>query len=270
MSRPDQHLLLSRDGQVATLTINRPAKRNALTVAMWGELAAICAELDADPRLRVLVVTGAGPSFCAGADISSLSEDEAVLKSVVETAERALRNLAMPSIARISGHCFGGGNQIAVACDLRVADSTASFAVPPARLGVIYPVGSTRALVELIGPAATKRLIFTGQPIDAAQALRIGLVEQVVGPAELDAAVAELVAAILPLAPMTQNACKELVNLIADGGDADAAFERWTARWRLSSDGAEGPRAFLARRQPVFSWRPAGPAGASDGAEQPG
>lgn len=248
--------MLSVDGAVATLTINRPAKHNALTVAMWRELAAVCAELDADPRLRVLVVTGAGPSFCAGADISSLSEDEAVLKSVVETAERALRNLAMPSIAKISGHCLGGGNQIAVACDLRVADSTASFGVPPARLGVIYPVGSTRALVELVGPAAAKRLIFTAQFIDAAQALRIGLVEQVVEPGQLDAAVAELVAAMLPLAPMTQFASKDMVNLIADGGDADAAFDRWAGRWRLSADGVEGPAAFLARRQPLFSWRP--------------
>ncbi|HST49719.1 enoyl-CoA hydratase/isomerase family protein [Jatrophihabitans sp.] len=258
MSEPDpagSDLLLAVDGPVATLSINRPAKRNALTVAMWRRLAEVCAQLDADPAVRVLVVTGAGPSFCAGADISSLSEDEAVLKSVVSAAERALRNLPMPTIARISGHCFGGGNQIAVACDLRVADTTASFGVPPARLGVIYPVSSTRALVELVGPAAAKRLILTGQPIDAAQALRIGLVEQVVAPDELDAAVAELVAAILPLAPMTQVAGKELVNLIADGGDADAAFEEWTARWRLSADGVEGPRAFLARRPPVFSWR---------------
>jgi enoyl-CoA hydratase/carnithine racemase len=247
---------VSIDGPVATLTINRPAKRNALTVPMWRQLAAICAELDADPRLRVLVVTGAGPSFCAGADISSLSQDEAVLKAVVETAERALRNLAMPSIARISGHCVGGGNQIAVACDLRVADSSATFAVPPARLGVVYSVASTRALVQLVGPAAAKRLIFTAQSIDAAQALRIGLVDDVVAPDQLDSAVADLVAAILPLAPMTQFAGKELVNLIADGGDAEAAFERWAARWRASDDGAEGPRAFLARRQPEFSWRP--------------
>ena len=256
MSRPEQDLLVSIDGPVATLTINRPAKRNALTPAMWRELARICAELNADPALRVLVVTGAGPSFCAGADISSLSEDEAVLREVVGTAERALRALAFPSIAKIRGHCLGGGNQIAVACDLRVADSTASFGVPPARLGVIYPVGSTRALVELVGPAVAKRLIFTGQPVDAAQAMRMGLVEQVVEPGELDAAVAELVAAMLPLAPMTQFAGKELINLIADGGDADAAFDRWITRWRLSPDGAEGPRAFLARRQPVFNWRP--------------
>ncbi len=259
MSRPEQDLLLSVDGVVATLTINRPAKRNALTVAMWRRLAQVCAELAADSRLRMLVVTGAGASFCAGADISSLSEDVAALQSVVEAAELALRNLLIPTVAKIRGHCLGGGNQIALACDLRVADSTASFGVPPARLGVIYPVGSTRALVELVGPAAAKRLIFTAQPIDAAQALRIGLVEQVVEPAELDAAVAELVATMLPLAPMSQFAAKELVNLIADGGDADAAFERWAARWQLSTDGAEGPAAFLARRQPMFSWRPDSP-----------
>jgi enoyl-CoA hydratase/carnithine racemase len=258
MGTSGQELLVSIDGPVATLTINRPAKRNALTVPMWRELAAICAELDADPQLRVLVVTGAGPSFSAGADISSLSEDEAALKAVVEAAERALRNLAMPSIARISGHCFGGGNQIAAACDLRVADTSASFAVPPARLGVVYSAASTRALVQLVGPAAAKRLIFTAQPIDAAHALRIGLVDEVVAPGELDAAVADLVASILPLAPMTQFAAKELVNLIADGGDADVAFERWAAQWRLSADGVEGPAAFLARRQPVFSWRPDG------------
>jgi enoyl-CoA hydratase/carnithine racemase len=256
MDSGDEDLLVSIDGPVATLTINRPAKRNALTVAMWRQLSAICAELDADPRLRVLVVTGAGPSFCAGADISSLSADHASVRAVVETAELALRNLSMPSIARISGHCIGGGNQLALACDLRVADSTATFAVPPARLGVIYSVASTRALVQLVGPAAAKRLIFTAQPIDAAQALRIGLVDEVVAPDQLDSAVADLVAAMLPLAPMTQFAGKELVNLIADGGDADAAFEQWAARWRLSTDGVEGPRAFLARRQPVFSWRP--------------
>ncbi len=258
MSGPEpgaDDLPLVVDGPLATLIINRPAKRNALTVAMWRRLAERCAQLAADPAVRVLVVTGAGPSFCAGADISSLAENEAVLKSVVADAERSLRTLPMPTIARISGHCFGGGNQIAVACDLRVADSTASFGVPPARLGVIYPVSSTRALVELVGPAMAKRLIFTGQPIDAAQALRVGLIEQLVEPDELDAAVAELVAAILPLAPMTQVAGKEIVNLIADGGDADAAFEQWSARWRLSADGVEGPRAFLARRPPVFSWR---------------
>jgi enoyl-CoA hydratase/carnithine racemase len=123
----------------------------------------------------------------------------------------------------------------------------------------VYPVNSTRSLVELIGPAAAKLLIFTAQAIDAEQALRIGLVDQVVPAHELDGAVAELVSAMLPLAPMTQTATKELINAIADGLDADALHEQWYAAWAASADGSEGPRSFLERRAPRFSWRRSGP-----------
>lgn len=242
-------------GPVAEVRIDRPEKRNALTLAMWRELAGICADLDADAGLRAVIVTGSGPSFCAGADISALSEDDATMKAAVHAAEEALRRLAVPTIAKIRGHCLGGGNQIAVACDLRLADSTAVFAVPPARLGVIYPVNSTRALVELVGPATAKRLLFTASSIDATQALQVGLVDQVVAPAELDSAVAEVVESILPLAPMTQIASKQLIDTIARGGDADALHERWYAAWAAHEDGREGPRAFLERRVPAFTWR---------------
>jgi enoyl-CoA hydratase/carnithine racemase len=241
--------------RVATITINRPDKRNALTTDMWRQLAAICADLAADLSLRAAVVTGAGPSFCAGADITALSEDDATLKAVVYEAEEALRNLPVPTIAQISGHCMGGGNQIAVACDLRVADTTATFAVPPAKLSVVYPVNSTRSLVELIGPAAAKRLIFTAQSIDATEASRIGLVDQVVEPDALTDAVAELVASMLPLAPMTQTATKALINAIADGRDAEGMHADWYRAWQVSADGVEGPRSFLERRLPSFTWR---------------
>ena len=240
---------------VATVTIDRPEKRNALTLDMWRSLGEICLSLGGDTSLRVVVVTGAGPSFCAGADIGSLSEDEATLRAVVDSSEQALRNLAVPTIAAIRGHCMGGGNQIAVACDLRICEETAVFAVPPAKLGVVYSVHSTRSLMELIGPAEAKRMLFTALPIDAGEALRIGLVSQVVPADELDAAVASTVAAMLPLSPMTQVAAKELLNLIADGGDADSAYADWVVRWRASPDGAEGPNAFLQRREPEFRWR---------------
>lgn len=243
---------------VGTVTVNRPAKRNALTVDMWRQLAEICAELDGLATLRAVVLTGAGSSFCAGADISALSTDEATMRAVVAQAEQALRQLAVPTIARISGHCLGGGSQLAVACDLRVADRTASFAVPPAKLGVIYPVSSIRALTELVGPAWAKRLIFTAQPIDAETALRIGLVEQLVEPADLDAAIEDLLTSMLALSPMTQLATKQLVNLVADGpaaGDAESIYQRWLIEWQASSDGAEGPRAFLERRPPRFGWQ---------------
>jgi enoyl-CoA hydratase/carnithine racemase len=249
------NFVVAVDGGVGRISIDRPAKRNALTVDMWHQLALICAELAADTSLRAVVLSGTAPSFCAGADISALSADESVMREVVAAAERALRELPVPSIAQISGHCMGGGSQLAIACDLRVADSTATFAVPPAKLGVIYPVSSIRALTELVGPAWAKRLIFTAGVIDADEALRIGLVEQVVAPDQLDATVDALVAAMLPLSPMTQQATKQLVNLVADGGDADSAYEDWLSEWRSSPDGVEGPTAFLQRRAPEFSWR---------------
>lgn len=250
------NFLVTVDGGIGRISIDRPAKRNALTVDMWRQLALICTDLAADTSLRVVVLTGAAPSFCAGADISALSAEESVMRQVVAVAERALRELQVPSIARISGHCMGGGSQLAIACDLRVADTTATFAVPPAKLGVIYPVSSIRALTELVGPGWAKRLIFTAGTIDAAEALRIGLVEQVVQPDQLDATVDGLIAAMVALSPMTQQATKQLVNLVADGSDADSAYEDWLSEWRASPDGAEGPRAFLERRRPQFSWQP--------------
>ena len=249
-------------GAVATVTIDRPDKRNALTIGMWDELAAICGELAALPELRAVVVTGAGPTFCAGADISALSEDDRRMKASVFAAEEALRRLAVPTVAKISGYCMGGGNQIAVACDLRVADTTAVFGIPPAKLSVVYPPNSTKSLVELVGPAAAKRLIFTAAPVDATEALRIGLVDEVVQPEVLDATVDALVASMLPLAPMTQVATKQIVNAIADATPAaelDALHARWYAAWEASADGIEGPRAFLDKRKPNFTWRSSGP-----------
>lgn len=264
MSGPWQDFLVEpwpADGRVAVVTINRPAKRNALTVEMWLELAEICRALRDDQSLRALVLTGAGPSFCAGADISALSVDDASMKAAVYAAEEALRSLPLPTVARISGHCMGGGNQLAVACDLRVADSTAVFAITPAKLSVVYPVNSTRSLVELIGPSAAKRLLFTATTIDAEEALRIGLVDQVVPAEQLDRGVSELIMSMLPLAPLTQTASKDLINTIADGGDAEAAQRRWHAEWSASSDGVEGPQAFLQRRPAEFTWRRAEPPG---------
>jgi enoyl-CoA hydratase/carnithine racemase len=253
------HVKVERRDSAATVTIDRPAKHNALTVDMWRTLAGICTELATDPDLRVVVVSGAGPSFCAGADISALSTDDATMKIVVAEAERRLRSIPVPTVAKIRGHCLGGGSQIAVACDLRLCDTSATFGVPPARLSVVYPVSSTRALVELVGPSAAKRLIFTAVPVDAAEALRIGLVDEAVPPGELDGAVDRLLAQLLAAAPLTQAAAKEMINAIADGADAESVHEGWYRRWAASADGTEGPRAFLERRPPVFGWRPAGP-----------
>lgn len=246
-----------RVGTTATIRLARPAKRNAMTVGMWRRLAGLCAELASDRQVRAVVVTGAGPSFCSGADVSALTESDATLKAVVGAAEVGLRALPVPTVAAIRGHCWGGGMQIAVACDLRIATTDASFAVPPARLGVVYPAASLRAMTALVGPGVTKRMIFTGDPISAADALRVGLLEQVVEPDDLTGAVDALVAACAPRSLLSQSAAKAVVNAMIDEQDAERVYQRFQAEWAASGDGREGPAAFLAKRSPEYRWHPA-------------
>ncbi len=243
-------------GPVATLTLDRPEKRNALTIAMWQSLGQVCRDLAGVAELRAVVVTGAGSSFCAGADITALSVDDAKMKAAVFEAEEALRRVAVPTIAEIRGYCMGGGNQIAVACDVRVAAESAVFAIPPAKLSVVYPANSVRALLALVGPSAAKDLIFTARSLIAAEALRIGLVDDVVPDDELRTAVADRVGAMLALAPLTQVAAKEMINAMSRGDNGDELYHGWYRQWQGSEDGVEGPRAFLDKRRPVFTWRP--------------
>ena len=149
-------LTVSRDGHVARLVIDRPDKRNAMTAAMWAGLPAVLTDLADDPAVRVLVVTGAGPSFCAGADLTDLlsGPDPTVPMADVRrdnlAAQAALRNFPKPTIAMIRGHCIGGGVEIAVSCDLRFADPKAVFGVTPAKVGVVYTPSSTRSIRTLV------------------------------------------------------------------------------------------------------------------------
>lgn len=241
---------------VATITINRPHKRNAMTVAMWSAFEQVCQELASRADVSALVVRGSGGSFCAGADISALSEDDAKVKRVVRQAERALRELPVPTVAAIEGPCFGGGVQVAVACDMRIATTDATFGVPPARLGVVYPVTSVRAMVAVVGPSVAKRLLFTAVPLGATEALAVGLVDRVVEPAGLDAAVAELLGSFAGRSLLTQASSKALINAISSGGDPEAEYARWEAVWAASPDSVEGPAAFLAKRPAEFRWHP--------------
>ena len=155
------------------LTIDRPEKRNAMTAAMWAGLPGVLAGLAEDPGVRVLVVTGAGPSFCAGADISDLLSGPDPADPMAEVrrdnlaAQAALRDFPKPTVAMIRGHCIGGGVELAACCDLRFTDPTAVFGVTPAKVGIVYTPSSTKALLDLVGPAMTKYLLFSGELIDA-------------------------------------------------------------------------------------------------------
>ncbi|WP_432175125.1 enoyl-CoA hydratase/isomerase family protein [Streptomyces sp. Tue6028] len=233
---------------VATVVVHHPAKRNAMTTGMWRALPPLLDALSADDGVRVLVLTGEGGTFCAGADISTLrgSPDEA--QGLAVRAEEALAAFPKPTLAAIRGYCVGGGSQLAAACDLRFAEEGALFGVTPAKLGIVYPASSTRRLASLVGPAAAKYLLFSGELIDTERALRTGLVDEVLPEGQLDKRVGEFTRVLAGRSLLTQAAAKEFVN---GRTDRDS---HWTEQARRGGDTAEGVAAFLERRQPHFTW----------------
>jgi enoyl-CoA hydratase/carnithine racemase len=251
---------VERDGAVAVLTINRPAKRNAMTAGMWATLPDRLAGLVDDPAVRVLVVTGAGPSFCAGADIADLlggADPEDPMADVRRdnlAAQAALRAFPRPTVAAIRGHCIGGGVEIAASCDLRFTDPTGVFGVTPAKVGVVYAPASTRALLELVGPATTKYLLFSGELLDAGTALRVGLVDRVVPADELDAEVRRFADVLATRSALSQRATKEVIAALSEGGDGETTAARWYRETIASGELAEGVTAFAERRPPRFPW----------------
>ncbi|MET9381248.1 enoyl-CoA hydratase-related protein [Streptomyces sp. NPDC002928] len=248
----EPQLLHSVTESVATVVIHHPAKRNAMTAAMWRALPPLLDALAADPGVRTLVLTGEGGTFCAGADISTLQGSPEEAQRLAVLAEEALAAFPKPTLAAVRGHCVGGGSQLAAACDLRFAEEGALFGVTPAKLGIVYPASSTRRLASLVGPAATKYLLFSGELIDTARALRTGLVDEVLPAGELDKRVAEFTRILASRSQLTQAAAKEFAN---GHTDRDAY---WAERARDSGDTAEGVAAFLERRQPRFTWTTSG------------
>jgi enoyl-CoA hydratase/carnithine racemase len=254
-------LLLDRDGPAAVLTINRPERLNALTFGMFARLPGLLAEAAALPGVRVLVVRGAGTrSFSAGADIAefgavrSTPEQAAAYDEVVLAAEKALASFPAPTIAAVHGYCYGGGCAVALACDMRFAARAARFAITPAKLGLVYPLRSTKRLVDLVGPSRTKIMLMAGDDYDAARARDLGLVDEVFDDAEaLDAGVREFTALLASRSAVTQRAVKETVARIVDGVSwDDESHAALRAAALASGDFAEGVRAFLERRPPRF------------------
>ncbi|MFJ8017237.1 enoyl-CoA hydratase/isomerase family protein [Streptomyces sp. NPDC096339] len=242
-------LLHTRADGVASVVISHPAKRNAMTAAMWRTLPELLAGLADDPAVRVLVLTGAGPTFCAGADISSLTGDEDP-RALAVAAEEALAAFPKPTLAAIRGFCVGGGSQLAAACDLRFAEEGASFGVTPAKLGIVYPASSTRRLAALVGPAWAKYLLFSAELIGAEAALRAGFLNELLPAGQLNKRVAEFARILASRSQLTQAAAKEFADGRTDRED------HWEEQAAGSDDTAEGVAAFLERRPPVFTWAP--------------
>jgi enoyl-CoA hydratase/carnithine racemase len=257
MSEP---LHVTRDGHVAVLTIDRPEKRNAMTAAMWAALPGVLAELADAPAVRVLVVTGAGPTFCAGADISDLlggtdpADPMADVRRDNLAAQAALREFPKPTLAMIRGHCIGGGVEIAAACDLRFTDPTGVFGVTPAKVGIAYTPASTKTLIGLVGPAMTKYLLFSGELLDAATALRCGLVDRLLPAEELEPEVRRFADVLAGRSALSQRATKEVVSALTSGGDGEVEAGRWYRETVAAGELAEGVAAFAERRPPRFRW----------------
>lgn len=258
----DDALKVEVAGDVATLTLNRPEKKNALTLAMWTALPGVLAGVAADRATKVLVVRGAGGTFAAGADIGefetvySTPESTRAYFDRVGEAMEALASFEKPTVAMIEGACVGGGLGLALACDLRIAATDAKLALTPGKLGLVYSLPDTRRLVQAVGLSKAKDILFTGRLIGAEEALAIGLVDGLHAQDALEAAVAEKTAQIAAASQWTARRAKAIVGLIADGETADTAE---TARWLVEAvegkDFREGRDAFLGKRKPVFPFR---------------
>jgi methylglutaconyl-CoA hydratase len=257
------NLLVQTDGRgVATITLNRPEIHNAFDDATIAELTQVIERLGADKAVRVLVLTGAGASFSAGADLNWMrrmgrfSDAENLADAIgLATMLRRLNELPKPTVARVNGAAFAGGVGLIACCDIAIASAEAVFAVSEVRFGLV-PGTIGPYLVAAIGPRAARRLFQTAERISAEEARRIGLVHEVARRAELDAAVEKIVAMLLEGGGRAQAVSKRLAIELANR-DVDDDIMRYTAQAsadaRAGAEGREGTTAFLEKRKPA--WR---------------
>jgi len=247
-----------RGDGVAVLTLARPDRLNALSSAVAADLAAAVSDVMADDASRAIVVAGDGKAFCAGADIAELSTLDgprgfAAFVQRLTDAFGVLASCPKPSVAALHGAVLGGGLELALACDLRIADETAKLGVPEIRLGLLPGAAGTVRLPRLLPKAIAKHLLLTGEPMTAVDAECFGLVNKVVPAGEALEAAGALAARLASLAPLALAAAKRLVDEPLD--DAIAAEREVVSGLFGTDDGIEGVRAFLEKRPPTFRGR---------------
>lgn len=258
-------ILLTKDRGIATITINRPAQRNAVTYEMWKQLSTLMATLATNPDVRVVILRGAGTqAFSAGADIAEFEEtrrnSELAIKyhAAVEEAFRAVADLPKPTIAMVAGFCVGGGLELAISTDLRIAADNSRFGMPTAKLGIVMPHWEMSRLVRLVGAGRAMDMVLTARLVEADEALRIGLVSRLVPLAEIERVTDEVAAEIAAYAPLSHRWHKQIVETVLrvpDLGGLTAEETKLPFACFDTEDFQEGRRAFLDKRKPEFRGR---------------
>jgi enoyl-CoA hydratase/carnithine racemase len=259
------HILIEHgsagDEGIATVVLNKPDSHNAISLGMYRRLPEVFAALDADPAVKVIVLRGAGTrSFASGADISEFeevrgnSESAKAYNEQVAHAEHAIEGASKPTIAMVHGYCIGGGCGLALACDLRFADERSRFGITPAKLGLVYSLESTKRLVDVVGPSRAKWILYSGQHVYADDALRLGLIDELIPADDLEKHTFEFARLVTTRAQFSVRSSKRIVNLILGGQTEDDDVTTDIRNSSFDSDDyAEGVRSFLEKRPPRFT-----------------
>ena len=254
-------IIVKKDNGIGQLIFNQPNKRNAISLDMWQEIAAISQQFSKDDGIRVLVIRGAGDeAFSAGADISEFetyrsSEKETLnYNQTMVSALDALDNLNKPIIGLIQGYCVGGGASIALHCDIRIADETSRFAIPAAKLGLAYHWEDIQLLTSIVGPAFAREILYTGRQFSSEEALQMGLINRIVSSTEIVAFVKTYADEIANNAPLTVGATKQMISeVLKDANDRNIPLmNELVAECFRSQDYREGRLAFVEKRRPAF------------------
>ena len=258
---PTERVQTWLDASTLHIRFNNPARHNALSVDMWEAVPALLSLAESDDRVRLVVFSGAGEkAFVSGADISQFEDMRAAQEAVTRyeaMAENALMSIyrfSKPTLSCIRGFCIGGGVNVAISCDLRIASTDSVFSIPAARLGLGYRYSAMKNLVDLVGPGAAKDIFFTARKIDAHEAKSMGLISRLCEPGQLPAPLAEYTSAMAANAPLTVRAGKAIMaEVLKPSPDLDMDLCRQLIRGCFeSADYAEGRKAFMEKRKPAF------------------
>jgi len=262
VSQPD--VLVQRDGAIATVVFNRPNVRNAISLSMWEDLARVTTDLAKDDAVRAIVYRGAGTqAFGSGADISEFTENRKDTATAVrynaqtEAAYTAIRACPKPTVAMIFGYCMGGAMAVAMACDLRFAAQGSRFGIPAARLSIIYGAAAVGQLIDLVGPAYAKDILFSARTVSDREALAIGFIQRLVPAADLEKTTHEYLATLADNAPLSVRGSKAAIQAYLAGWTDEnrARLRALQIEAMTSEDYREGTGAFLEKRRPKFQGR---------------